>query len=237
MKKFFTVAALGLIGLMAVPARAAISIRLTDGVGPVTTCSGPSPSLTCTSSDAAYTVTIVTTIDNVPGGTIAEQGSTLNISSTALATSHPLTLEVASTGFTMPTGPISAVESVTANNPGATVFGTVTNQAYISLTNTAFDTSGPSAGPSTVQCLTLGGAGCGAGGAWLGTAKATGSGTITTTPYALNQVMKVTVNNAGISNFSNDVTLTSVPEPASVVLLGTMLLGTTAVLRKKFKRA
>lgn len=242
MKKSFRllpIAALAAIaGAMITPARAAITVTLTDAAG-TTTC-GPVAGnvLTCTTADAAYTIVVATVTDNSPGGP-AEQTKSLTITSTAAAIGNPLTIEAGSTGFLLPSGPSLLTESVTANNPGATAFGSVTGQGYVSLSNTALDFSGATTGPATVTCTSLGAPGCGALGAFIGTTTVQGppGGTTLTTPFALNEILTVTTTVPGLANFTADLTATSVPEPMSIALLGGILLMTTGAIRRKRNQA
>jgi hypothetical protein len=56
-------------------------------------------------------------------------------------------------------------------------------------------------------------------------------------PYELGEIITFTLGAGASLNFSTSSTLSpTVPEPASVVLLGSMLLGVTGLLRKRFKR-
>lgn len=50
--------------------------------------------------------------------------------------------------------------------------------------------------------------------------------------YALTQVVTLSFN-GGVGNVSFDATIDPVPEPASIVFLGTVLLGVTSLIRKK----
>jgi hypothetical protein len=66
-----------------------------------------------------------------------------------------------------------------------------------------------------------------------GVGSATGVGTpATVSPYSLTQRIRVTFG-AGGGTFSGDFQVSSVPEPTSIVLLGSMLLGLGTAIRRK----
>jgi hypothetical protein len=238
--RLLPLAAIAAASVMVPPLRADITITLSDAsnpalVPPMTTVCGPVAGnvLTCSTSDGDYTIQVDTASDNSPGGP-AQQGNTLQVTSTAGAVGNPLTIKIGSTNFMLPVGLGALTESVTANNPAPTVFGTITGQGYVSLTNTALDISGPTSGPAEVSCVSIGALGCGTGGSFLGTAEAVGppGGVTFASPFALNQVLTLTVTTPGIENFTTDLDAT-VPEPMSIALLGGVLLLTTGAIRRK----
>jgi hypothetical protein len=71
------------------------------------------------------------------------------------------------------------------------------------------------------------------GGSWV--VAATGAGN-TVTPYSLGLVFTLS-NPTGISTVSGDMKLNAVPEPASIMLLGGVLLFTVGGLRRKLGRS
>jgi len=185
-----------------------------------------------------------TAITNVPGTSVADLGKTLNVTSTALAVSSGATLmlQVYAFDFTSPTGPGTLTESLTANNPVATgVLGSITGQGFLALPGggaNTFSTTASATPIASISCQTVGGAGCGTGGAFIGTDVESAS-VVSTSPFAFTNVMVYDPTTAGIANFSSDLSLltTTVPEPASVVFMGTTLLGLSSLLRKKFRRS
>jgi hypothetical protein len=242
-----------LLGALAVlltsqPADAALAIRFLtdpDGAGGAAavvtaTCTSALNATFCTSSDAYFDVQLSTAITNVPGGATAQLGKTLNVSTTQLAVTSgaTLSLEVYAYDFTGPTGAGTLIESVTANNPGGSAFGSIAGRGFIALPGggaNLFSTTGQFTPIASVTCLTPGGVGCGAGG-FIGTDVESAAVT-TSSPFAFTNRLLFDPNSAGISNFSSDLTLTAVPEPASVVFMGTALLSVSALLRKKFRRS
>jgi len=233
-------------------ANAALAIRFTtdtNGAGAggtlaSVTCLTALNSISCSNNDTYFDVQISTGITNVPGTTIATLGKTLNVSSTALSVSSGATLmvEVYAYDFLSPTGPGTLTESLTANNPVDTnVFGSITGQGFIGLAGggaNLFSKTAQSTPVANVTCLSLGGAGCGIGGDFIGTDVESASATVGS-PFAFTNVLVFDPATTGISNFTSNLSLltTTVPEPASVVFMGTTLLGLSSLLRKKFRRS
>jgi hypothetical protein len=106
---------------------------------------------------------------------------------------------------------------------------TISNTAYESNTNAFFATTQTvgTLGPYTVLDTNPG-----------NTSPIAFSGSLTgnlsgvAAPYSLTE--EVSINGKGVTTYSGDSTLSPVPEPASVVLFGGVLLGCTGLLRRKF---
>jgi hypothetical protein len=98
--------------------------------------------------------------------------------------------------------------------------GTTSESAYFSNTNTLF-----------AQTTLIGTVG-----PFTGTNAGTATGGVgATAPYSLTLVQ--TFSATGTKSFSNDGSLTGVPEPASVSMLGGVLLVAVTAIRRKMRRA
>jgi hypothetical protein len=148
-----------------------------------------------------------------------------------------VTLAITAPGFTAPTAPPSLTlfsqigGSVTTGVAGSTLL-------YASCVNpnNSADPACPTLGPTATATETA------QVGPTISVSNSSFNSNDTTnvtslsSPYELGEVIVLTLQAGEKLNFSASTDLTPVPEPASVVLLGTMLLGTTSLLRKRFKR-
>jgi len=175
---------------------------------------------------------------NTGTSTSANPFGTITISNTGQGSgTYPanLVIRLTDTDFMLPPGPDGSflLLGLTSNNPSGAV-GTVTSVGYYDPTNTEFNT-----GPGTT---------------------ATGTATVDTvvdtddsetspgivpfvTPFSLTQVVTISLTGPGTSvgtpnNFQleGNLTVVAVPEPQSVLLFGTLMLGCAGILRKKFAR-
>jgi hypothetical protein len=136
------------------------------------------------------------------------------------SSSGPLTIEWSEKGIT------TNDNSWTMGFGGTFVSGpgsTVSNSAYESNTNTFFAQSSPIG--TITPTLGIGGSFSGGTG---------GSLSGVTAPYSLTEV--VTLDGVGPAIYSGDASLTTAPEPASVVLLGSVVLMAVIAFRRKFMK-
>jgi hypothetical protein len=165
-----------------------------------------------------YSVNITTGL----GGPAAVAPAILSVNSTdsAFGTSGPLKIEWSENGITTTTSPY--LMSFT---------GTFTSGGGSTISNTAYEDNGNGffAQTQTIGTLTptLGA---------LGTFTATGSGSAPgeTGPYSLTEVISVTgVGPTQLNGAQATLDPAPVPEPASVVLLGSVISATVIVLRRR----
>lgn len=129
-----------------------------------------------------------------------------------------LTIKLTDTDFAVPAGPLSLTQTLTLNtlagNPTVKVTG------YEDNGNVEFAMTNPS------PTLTLGA---------LGSQIASSVPYNFTAPYSLTEIATVTFTQKGDIGFTAN--LTAIPEPASVLLLGGVLLLTAKTVRRKVGRA
>jgi len=149
--------------------------------------------------------------------------SSVNVAGSAGA--GPLTILLTATGLTSPLGPLGGVLNINGNSNYA---GTaITTQAFLSTTDAAF------CDVVSSTCLALTGVGSASGVSYAGTASgsaATGAG-----PYSLTELVTINPNSDPGFQTSFDDSLTITPEPSSLLLLGTGLLGLAFVAFRKAK--
>ena len=129
-----------------------------------------------------------------------------------------LTITLTETGLTSPVGQSSFLTQWSGNFSGAASSATLTT--YYDPTDTAFYT-----GAGTTQLYTKAATGSPFSGSGSGSAAAVA-------PYALTEVVTLTTA-AGTANFSTDGSITAVPEPITLSLLGTGLVGLGLARRRK----
>jgi hypothetical protein len=199
------------VAFAASPAHAGLEIQLESG-GTTYNQSGPSP-LVVVQSIGNFTTTVNTgTSTNVP---------TLDLSSVDISSSGAGTLVItlSANGFTSPVGAATWLTQFTGNFALGLSTVTVSLQTYLDLTNTLLGTGTPlSTLSDTVTPFGL-----------SATAQAT-----TTEPFALTEVL--TIVTTGATHVSLDGSIAA-PEPASVALLSSSLIGLGIAARRKRKAA
>lgn len=237
-------AALGLlsVGFLATPANATLSIRITDSTGTTTytavehNISPTSTTLVAAQSDGDFAINIQVGTSNSPGVGTAKltlSGTVDTLEAPAGGFPNLLTIEVSDTDFLVPVGTESLIQTVNTNTPAATAApGTLTATGYADNGNHLFCQNAPgnvcTATTPTANFNSFLVSNPGA------------TDTVPTNlvaPFSLDQVLVYSFAATTAPNttalVSSTLTASNVPEPAGVVLLGTLLVGLTTVIRKK----
>jgi hypothetical protein len=219
-KNIAMLAAIGVAGLVLAPqANATVQITLTNGASTVTVIDGGAgdscAAVNCVTFNGAlgnYIVNVSTGFSNLNGVNPFLDLNSINVAPNANA--GLLTIKTSQTGYTFQSPQFQLSVGGTSSLGGASSFA-----AYGGNSNTIFDTShqiGSLTFPSRPY-----------------SAVATGGGN-TVNPYSLTLVATLNGLTAGVASF--DAELSSVPEPASMALLGAVLLFTGTAFRRKLRR-
>ena len=212
MKHVFATAAAVVVLASGAHAAPVLHLELSEAGYASVTDTGTSPLVLNQSPYGSFSVTVNTaTSSSIPS--IDLSTSVVNEGSAGT-----LTITLTETGLTSPVGQASFMTQWSGNFSGAASSATLTT--YYDPTDTPFYT-----GASAAQLYTNAEAGSPFSGSGTGAAAAVA-------PYALTEVVTLTTG-AGSANFSTDGSITAVPEPITLSLLGTGLVGLGLVRRRK----
>jgi len=231
---------LGVLAMVAAAPMARADFQISvNGTTCITVVSGsPNGSATCgiVTPVAGVTITNLSVTGNQLASVSQQLGSTLSIQNT---TSSAATLDIylADSGFTSPTiPPAITIQDVS----GATINGTTGTNSF-TLTS-CVDQSNGLVPPSGTFCTTpapgMAGPNATLTAAGAITLSNNSNGTITAlgAPFSLTQHLVIVAAANSFFNVTSSQVLTpvtAVPEPASIMFLGTTVLGLCGLLRKK----
>ena len=233
--------ALVLAAFSAVPAHANLQVKVCDAVNMGAGCvivkdtdAGQSAgAITFNFSDADFTVNLQIATSNSPGGVLAllhtdsiVQASATGVSSvcTICGAGFNLMVVVSDNAFTQPLGNGTLTQAVNTNtNPASAATGNVQFDGYQVNGGAIFATGANHVGPATFNSF-----------ATSNNATQNAGLFNATNPYALTEVVKLNMTNQLQGQATANLSFGNVPEPASIVFLGTALLG-LARFRKKMQ--
>jgi hypothetical protein len=214
--KLMTLSLLVGVAVMGLPAMAGantIFMLSQDGGAYTTIATGASLSSLSgsgTFGDFTYTIVGVTTHNTVAISDLLSSATSITNNSTA---THTLSIRVSSQDYTLPADLSAKVESgMGASLSSGTL--TATFQSYADKNNALGGVSDFSVG---LQNCVFNGSTCDTG-------SGTGIFAKNATPFSLTSTANLTLTGGGIANFSAHENVTSVPEPSSLVLLGSSLI-------------
>lgn len=218
--------------LLAAPAYATLTVKITDTAsGTVSYSFGSCPGLsTCLPNtvvavlnDADFAFSIDIANSSSPGQAQLTFSGTENS-----ILGGPLTIAISDNGFLFPSSPFSTLAQTVTTNTSTTptAKGTLSATGYYDPSNVEFDTSGTATPTATLAAFAL--------------ATQHSSTTVTgSVPFALNEVLRADFTNGGTyptgpaAEFSATLSVTAIPEPATVVLFGFVLLFTAGAVRRR----
>ena len=221
-----------IVGLTAVPAFATVEVRVTDSIGTYF-LSGSSCGANCSTAilsfnDADFNFLIQVGTSNGPAGPAVLTFST-NLS--AKVANSPLTIEISDTGFLLPSANANLIQTLNTNTPVATgtasgtlsgtgFYGTGAGNVFFCAATAVCTAATPPANFNSFLVTNPG--------------QTTQVATNFVTPFSLDEVLTASLTSAGNAQWQGTLSaITSVPEPASVVLLGGVLLALTRVMRRR----
>jgi hypothetical protein len=221
-------AVLGL-AMMVTPAHANLQVKITDAAGTQTfTDAGHPGTILVSTTDTDFVIQLDIATSNSPGTNVA----TLHIDTIFEATTAGvtaggnLTVAVSDDAFTQPIGSDQLTESVNTNDISGSTTGSVTFQGYEINGANLFGTGANTTGPKTFNNFAVTNNGVTTGGPFT-----------STNPFTLTEMTSIHATNTGEGQATANLVFGNVPEPSSIMLMGTIVLGLTAGFRKKLKRS
>jgi hypothetical protein len=232
--------ALALTAFLATPARADLEVKIIDSLGSTVICAttvgsctglGTPGSINTSFTDGDFSLILQTATSNSPGGTVAKLYNNTEATATAAGdisscsacgTGFNLEILVSDTGFTMPIGLTVLTQNVNTNDSSTSpATGKANFSGYETNGTTIFAMGGTEVGPASFSSFD-------------NSNNATQSvGVTTSNPFVLTEELQLDLTNTQQGQATANLTVSSVPEPASILLFGTVLLGLGSLLRKR----
>jgi hypothetical protein len=214
--KLLTLSLIVCVAIMGLPSMASASTIFAlseDGGAYTTIATGASLSSASGSGvfgDFTFKIVGVSTDNSVTLSDLLSSTTSITNNSTA---SHTISVLVSSQDYTLPVGPDVRIESgMGASLSAGTLVATY--QAYADKAN----------GLAGVSDFTMGLQTCSFNVSTCDTGSATGTFTKTEGVYSLTSVANLTLSGGGVANFSTHENVKNVPEPNSLVLIGSSLV-------------
>lgn len=226
-----------LFGVSAPLAQAAIEIAYKlDGAASVVCANGASGPIFCSAVVGDVSIGLISANSNSPGTSASafEVGGQFFIQNTSATTPHTLEVWIASQFFTAPTTPpaINFSSRLTTNPSLPTSSGSSALDSCVDLANGLTDPTGAGfcqgVGSPTLTNPSTPYAGFTTDSTVVGLIP-----TLTTTPYSIGQHITLLLNPGAIVSLNSSTSLTPVPEPMSIALLGGAILLISRKLRQK----
>ena len=161
--------------------------------------------------------------------TNSQQFTTTTFLTNTSTSSQTITIAAATNGFTSPNAPPPITDSFTYTLNETT--GATTASSYKACVDPLNGLTAPTGTCGSPTPLVVAGV--------VSNASSTGQIVLTSlgpNPFSLNQQITLTLAAGTSVTLTASQTLTQVPEPASIVLLGSLLVGLTTLFRKKVAR-
>jgi len=235
-------AGLVLLLLISVPAQAALQVDYRLDGGSLTPIA-LTPAFILPGSTAAGTYGLVLggvlaiegrASSNPPGGSIAKVLASTNDILNLTGTGHRLELFIGDTDYTAPAAPPFPGITINSHIGGSVSVASAANtMAFSSCADTLNGQN--TCGPIVPATITTAGPGSPVITSGSFNDDQVTKMSVLGTPYSISQYVDLYLGSHAEINFSNNTTLTPIPEPISIALLGGVLVFTSGLIRRRAK--
>jgi hypothetical protein len=228
---------LGVAGWLAIPAHANLQVQVIDSTGTQVFTDAATPGvIDVNAADADFSVSLHIASSNSPGSLVAAlhiddivQATAAGVISVcpACGAGFNLKVTVSDTAFSSPLGTIGTLAQAvdTNTNPLIAATGNVVFNGYVVNGGPIFGIGPNQVGPATFASFDT-----------TNAITQTAGPFTTTNPFTLTEVTQLKLTNTNQGQATANLAIAQVPEPSSIVLMGSIVLGLTAAFRKKLKR-